>query len=64
MMQLTISLEILVFLNSFFFRGDINGLQIDEVSIWRNLSMDIEFLYLEDLFMMVCNWEWRFQIFK
>lgn len=64
MMQLTISLEILVFLNGFFFRGDINGLQIDEVSIWRNLSMDIEFLYLEDLFMMVCNWEWRFQIFK
>lgn len=64
MMQLTILLEILVFLNSFFFRGDINGLQIDEVSIWRNLSMDIEFLYLEDLFMMVCNWEWRFQIFK
>lgn len=64
MMQLTISLEILVFLNSFFFRGDINGLQIDEVSIWRNLSMDIEFLYLEDLFMMVCNREWRFQIFK
>lgn len=51
MMQLTILLEILVFLNSFFFRGDINGLQIDEVSIWRNLSMDIEFLYLEDLFM-------------
>lgn len=64
MMQLTISLEILVFLNGFFFRGDINGLQIDEVSIWRNLSMDIEFLYLEDLFMMVCNREWRFQIFK
>lgn len=64
MMQLTILLEILVFLNSFFFRGDINGLQIDEVSIWRNLSMDIEFLYLEDLFMMVCNREWRFQIFK
>lgn len=64
MIQLTISLEILVFLNSFFFRGDINGLQIDEVSIWRNLSMDIEFLYLEDLFMMVCNREWRFQIFK
>lgn len=64
MMQLTILLEILVFLNSFFFRGDINGLQIDEVSIWRNLSMDIEFLYLEDLFMIVCNREWRFQIFK
>lgn len=64
MMQLTILLEILVFLNGFFFRGDINGLQIDEVSIWRNLSMDIEFLYLEDLFMMVCNREWRFQIFK
>lgn len=39
--------------------GDINGLQVDKVSSWRNLSMDIEFLYSENRFVKVCNRDWR-----